>query len=55
MSGLLDDEGDTVPPPVVFLQEEAGMTGHVAAFLLVFAMGVFAGVSVWLACYEGRE
>ena len=41
--------------PVVFLQEEAGMTGYVAAFLLVFAMGVFAGVSVWLACYEGRE
>lgn len=30
------------------------MTGHIAAFLLVFAMGVFAGVSVWLACYEGR-
>jgi hypothetical protein len=31
------------------------MAGHIAAILLVISMGVFACVSVYLACFEGRD
>ena len=30
------------------------MAGHIAAILLVISMGVFAGVTVFLSCFEGR-
>jgi hypothetical protein len=30
------------------------MAGHIAAILLVISMGVFACVSIFLACFEGR-
>ena len=30
------------------------MAGFIAAVLLVSAMGLFALVTIWLACFEGR-
>ena len=41
--------------PLVFFRREAVMAGQIAAVLLAISMGVFAAISVWLACFEGRS
>ena len=51
---LCSGNGGTGNPPGVFLWE-VFMAGHIAAILLVFSMGVFACVSIYLSCFEGRD
>jgi hypothetical protein len=50
---LCSGNGGAGSPPGVF-SWEVFMAGHIAAILLVISMGVFALVSIFLACFEGR-